>query len=1123
MSESVSERITPEAATSTGFLAAAELHPGDVLAGRFRIEGMLGIGGMGVVYRASDLSLGIEVAIKLLRPELARRPEAFERFRQELLLARQVSSPHVVRIHDIAQHGERWLISMDYIAGDSLEHRLDAGKIPVETALKITRALLVGLSAVHQRGVVHRDLKPANVLLDAEDVAYLSDFGIARAAGTNGVTQTGLVIGTPEYLSPEQARNDAVDGRSDLYAVGLILYEMLTGELPFASGTPAETVMQRIARPAPSLARARKDLPAWLAAFCARLLERDPRRRFADADAALRALDAKKVPRAQLDRRLVFGIAAALFVAVLVGIWIVRRPATPAAPVAAVVPTIAVLPFESRDSALASSALAFETHLRAWLREAPEIAVDNRRRTLDAIARTAPGMSGDTLLRQLPELARASNASHLVRGEVASDGKQARITLSLLDPANAGAAQRFSAVGVPAELPRVYADVAAQLVAALAKAANIKASAAPAFIDDAKSVADFGTALEAANKHEAAQAAGMLAPLAQTHPQTALIWSALLAAQTEAKQDLPAETTRKDALAHFAQAQSLAANELRYAALDGQGDDGALNQLEQLAARYPHDPDVPVAYAQALAANGEGKRAIAVLDQHIAADSQDARAFFLLGKYSIQQGNAQRAVEDYLVRALVLRTRAGDAAGEAETHNALGIGYERLGQLEAASEQYERAVAMRDKIGDKRGLATSLRNLAVVQAVRGDNAAAEKSIERAKGLLETLGDRASLADLYNDRGVVAEEHGDFAAALAAYREALALRRQVDAPAPIAESLDNVGLTYYRLGEFDNALVYWQQALAAYEKLEDRPKKLRIDQSIGLLEIARGHFDAARKGLDAALRAAEDHQLPEEQAVTSTYLAELALAEGRYADALGQAQHAGEIFARRADKRGTAEAQLLTTRTQIELGSAIAAKAALAPIVVDELGAEQHAIALLCQAQVALLEGDGAAASVKFGEARKLAEQAHAGVLALETRLAQARASVLHGDATQAPIADLLAATAKLGHVPLRLAAAELAQAQALRADRAAEAAKRYREALPVLRQVGRWHNASALHTLGATALTLAGATAEAEAARAAAIAARAAVLDAAPPAARTQFAQYLDEIATAETGRVAGT
>ncbi|HEX7917430.1 tetratricopeptide repeat protein, partial [Rudaea sp.] len=539
--------------------------------------------------------------------------------------------------------------------------------------------------------------------------------------------------------------------------------------------------------------------------------------------------------------------------------------------------------------------------------------------------------------------------------------------------------QRFSASGTEDDLPRSYANAATQLVAALARLGVAKPAPAPVFVDNAKDAAEFGAAVDAQNRHDAAQAADQLAPLAKAHPDAALLWSTLLGAQTEAKQDLPAEATRKEVLAHFVQADTLVTRTLRYVALDGQGDDGAFKLLEQLVAQYPHDPQLAIAYAQALAQNGARKRAIPVLERQVATDPQDANAYFLLGKYSIQQGNAQRAVDDYLLHALVLRTRAGDAAGEAEVRNALGIGYERLGQLEAATEQYEKAVAMRDKLGDKRALATSLRNLAVVQAVQGDGAGAERSLDRAKGLLEALGDRASLADLYNDRGVVHQEHGDFAAALGAYREALALRRQIDAPASIAESLDNVGLSYYRLGEFDNALAYWQQALGAYDKLEDRPRKLRIEQHIGLLEIARGHFDVAHQGLDAALRTAEDLQLPEEQAVTSTYLAELALAEGRHADALAAARRAGEIFTRGADKHGVAEAQLLGVRTQLALGDAASAKASLAQIAVDELGTEQHAIALLAQAQLALLEGDSAGAATKFAAARKLAEQAHAGV------------------------------------------------------------------------------------------------------------------------------------------------
>src|SRR3569623_1762614 len=267
------KRASMDAATQTGLVAASDLRPGDMLAGRFRIGSLLGMGGMGVVYRATDLSLDIDVALKLLRPELARKPEAFERFRQELLLARQVSSPYVVRIHDIAQDGGRWFISMDFVEGESLEHRLDRrGKLPLDEAVTIVRGLLGGLAAAHARGVVHRDLKPANVLIDAQNRPCLTDFGVARSLGATGATQSGVLVGTPEYLSPEQARGDKVDGRSDLYATGLILYEMLSGALPFAGGTPAETVFQRLVRPPPSLAKPRPDLPGWMHAFCQRLL-----------------------------------------------------------------------------------------------------------------------------------------------------------------------------------------------------------------------------------------------------------------------------------------------------------------------------------------------------------------------------------------------------------------------------------------------------------------------------------------------------------------------------------------------------------------------------------------------------------------------------------------------------------------------------------------------------------------------------------------------------------------------------------------------------------------------------------------------------------------------------------
>ena len=320
-------RTSSGAATQTGQIAASELRVGEMLGSRFRIDGLLGVGGMGVVYRARDLSLDIDVALKLLRPELARRPGALDRFRSELLLARQVSSPHVVRIHDIAEHDGRWFISMDFIDGESLEgYRDRVGKIPQEGALAITHGLLDGLAAAHTRGVIHRDLKPANVLLDRAGHPYITDFGVARSLGATGMTQSGIIVGTPEYLSPEQARGETADARSDLYTAGLILYEMLTGALPFSGGTPAETVIQRIVRPPPSLAKARPDLPRWLHAFTDRLLKIQPSHRFQSARDALRALETKRVPRPPVNRRLVFGATLLVVGAAVAGAYFWRHP-----------------------------------------------------------------------------------------------------------------------------------------------------------------------------------------------------------------------------------------------------------------------------------------------------------------------------------------------------------------------------------------------------------------------------------------------------------------------------------------------------------------------------------------------------------------------------------------------------------------------------------------------------------------------------------------------------------------------------------------------------------------------------------------------------------------------------
>src|SRR5436190_7415961 len=215
--------------TSTDAIDHGRFPPGTVLDVRYRIVGLLGRGGMGEVYRADDLKLGQAVALKFLPKQLTHRADRLARFHQEVRLARQVSHPNVCRVHDIAEAGGQHFLSMEYIDGEDLASLLRRiGRLPPDKALELARQLCAGLAAAHERKVLHRDLKPANVLIDGRGRAHLVDFGLADLAeGRRGAPE---IAGTPGYMAPEQLMGREVTTRTDVYALGLVLYEMFTGK-----------------------------------------------------------------------------------------------------------------------------------------------------------------------------------------------------------------------------------------------------------------------------------------------------------------------------------------------------------------------------------------------------------------------------------------------------------------------------------------------------------------------------------------------------------------------------------------------------------------------------------------------------------------------------------------------------------------------------------------------------------------------------------------------------------------------------------------------------------------------------------------------------------------------------
>ncbi|HET6837430.1 MAG TPA: protein kinase [Gemmatimonadales bacterium] len=273
----------------------------EALGDAYTIEGEIGRGGMGVVYRARDERLQRRVAIKVLPPEFAFQQDIRERFTREAQTAARLSHPHIVPIHTVGEGQGLVYFVMGYVDGESVAARIRRrGNLPLEEARRIMKETADALSAAHAVSVIHRDIKPDNILLEGtRGRVMVTDFGIAKAlSSTSGATLTGIgvAIGTPAFMSPEQAAGERdIDGRSDLYSLGIVTYQMLTGALPFSAPSVAGILMKQITEPAPDLRKQRPDVPEDLALAVARCLEKDPENRWPTADALRRALESRSV------------------------------------------------------------------------------------------------------------------------------------------------------------------------------------------------------------------------------------------------------------------------------------------------------------------------------------------------------------------------------------------------------------------------------------------------------------------------------------------------------------------------------------------------------------------------------------------------------------------------------------------------------------------------------------------------------------------------------------------------------------------------------------------------------------------------------------------------------------
>jgi len=417
-----------------------KLNRRSTFAGRYEVIEELGKGGMGEVYRVFDKKIEEEVTLKLIRPEIAADRKTIEKFRNELKFARKIAHKNVCRMYDLNEEEGTPYITMEYVPGENLKSIIAMTKqLSVSTAVNIAKQICEGLAEALRLGVVHRDLKPSNIMIDKEGNARILDFGIARSLKAKGITGAGVMIGTPEYMSPEQVEEKEVDQRSDLYALGVILYEMMTGRIPFEGDSALSIALKHKTEVPPDPREINAQIPEDLSRVILRCMEKDKEKRCQNAEELLSELSKiekgiptpermvskrktirEKISEMKWKRLLIYGVMAILIISLIVGgIYLItgRRE---------VIHAIAVLPLANLSDDPQQEYFA-DGMTEALIGELTKIKALQR-----VISRTSV-MRYKNTDKSLPEIARELNVDVVVEGSVLLIGKQVRMTAKLID------------------------------------------------------------------------------------------------------------------------------------------------------------------------------------------------------------------------------------------------------------------------------------------------------------------------------------------------------------------------------------------------------------------------------------------------------------------------------------------------------------------------------------------------------------------------------------------------------------------------------------------------------------------------------------------------------------------
>ena len=901
------------------------LEAGTVMGNRYEVVSLLGEGGMGAVYKVRDRELDRLVALKIIRRELAQNSDVLHRFKQELILARKVTHRNVIRIFDLGEADGMKFITMDFIEGRDLKSIIrEKGKFAPKEAKQIIVQVCNALEVAHAEGVIHRDLKPQNIMVDEQGKVSVMDFGIARSMEIGGgMTQTGALIGTPEYMSPEQAKGEHLDARSDLFSLGIIFYELLTGNSPYKADTAMATLWKRTHEAVRPPIELEPGIPQAVSDMVVKCLEIDRERRYQSVAEFARDLEAweagSSISAATPTQRwlrkatpfgkwLAGGIAA---LALALAVFLFRekihlgssaKPATAGPSI-----TLAILPFRnaSGDPSLdwlgSSLADMLSTDVGQSAHLHP-VSSDRLHQVLRDLQITPDATSDAATLRQITSM---MSADTVVSGQYAKFGDQIRIDATLRtlkqDRAVSFKAQApsekdlLTAVDQLAQTIRENLALSPQIVNEL-KAQSFKPSS-----KSLEAIRLYGEGVDLAGKGNNLEALKRFEASTKADPEFALAYARLGQTYANLGHDNEAEQFSRKAvdLSENLPRREKYLISANYARIEHDYPK-AIEAYENLASATPDDPEIQFALASLYEDTGVFDKARDHYAKALAGDPKNVNALIAMGRVEITSRNPQGAL-DFFNRALTLAIQLENDESKAMILQGIGICYRQLNKNDEALRNLQQALELRRRLGDKRGVAVSLNTMAQIQEEMGKSDQALKGYQEALQLRREIGDKGGLGDTLIDLGTFYNYRGRYDDALKYFKESLQVERELGSESNQGLCLNNIGTCYFSKGDYESALAYFQQALQLREKSNVPGEIAETVYNLGEAEAKLGQYDQALSQYHRALdlyRSAGDKR---NAALASYGMGSLFGNQGRYGAALNSKEEAVKTFRELQDR------------------------------------------------------------------------------------------------------------------------------------------------------------------------------------------------------------------------------